>query len=145
MTPERRLLLSCCRASISEKDDEKIRTFSYNSFDWNAFLKLVDRHRVYPFVYRHLAGSAPGKIPSYAVKGLIDRVEKKKRHTLKLCSKLRYKLKCLTSLYTSPRDWSFLRLPDLLFPLYFILRPFLWFWRWFLIRRLPRFSQIDER
>jgi hypothetical protein len=33
---------------------------------------------------------------------------------------------------TSTKDWSLLRLPDVLFPLYFVLRPFLWFWRWFL-------------
>jgi hypothetical protein len=61
-----------------------------------------------------------------------------KRHALKLYSKPLYKLSCLTSLCTSPRDWSFLRLPDVLFPLYFVLRPFLWFWRWFLIRKLHR-------
>lgn len=30
---------------------------------------------------------------------------------------------------TSPNDWLSLPLPDALFPLYFVLRPFLWLWR----------------
>ena len=30
---------------------------------------------------------------------------------------------------TSPNDWLQLPLPDALFPLYFVLRPFLWLWR----------------
>jgi hypothetical protein len=64
-----------------------------------------------------------------------------KRHTLKLYTKPLYKLGCLTSLYTSTKDWSLLRLPDMLFPLYFVLRPFLWFWRWFLIRRFPQLNK----
>jgi hypothetical protein len=44
----------------------------------------------------------------------------------------RYKLRCLATGPTSPYDLKILRLPDVLFPLYFVLRPFLWFWRSFI-------------
>ena len=64
---------------------------------------------------------------------------------INLRRELRYKLHCFAAGLTSPNDWKILHLPDVLFPLYFVLRPFLWFWRWFLIRRLHRFSQINER
>jgi hypothetical protein len=63
---------------------------------------------------------------------------KEKLNEINLRRELRYKLHCLTTGLTSPNDWKILRLPDVLFPLYFVLRPFLWFWRWFLIRKLHR-------
>ncbi|MDY6844901.1 MAG: nucleotidyltransferase family protein, partial [Thermodesulfobacteriota bacterium] len=54
-----------------------------------------------------------------------------KLYELKLCSNLRYKFfVCLRYLNTIPYDWQAVPLPDSLFPLYYILRPFLWFWRW---------------
>ena len=37
----------------------------------------------------------------------------------------------LHQLGTTPNDWAVLPLPDALFPLYFLLRPFLWLWRRF--------------
>ena len=55
-----------------------------------------------------------------------------KLNEIKLRPELRYKLHCFATSLTSTNDWSTLRLPDVLFPLYFVLRPFLWFWRWFL-------------
>jgi hypothetical protein len=65
----------------------------------------------------------------------------KKFHDLRLQRNSRYKLRCLSMGLTCTQDWSILRLPDVLFPLYFVLRPFLWFWRWFLIRRFPQLNK----
>jgi len=55
-----------------------------------------------------------------------------KLNEIKLRREVRYKLHCLSTSLTSTNDWNVLSLPDVLFPLYFILRPFLWFWRWHL-------------
>ena len=62
----------------------------------------------------------------------INTVLRQKLHEIKLRPDFRYKLRCLIPPLTSTQDWNILRLPDVLFPLYFILRPFLWFWRWHL-------------
>lgn len=35
----------------------------------------------------------------------------------------------LSKFFFTPADWRTLRLPDVLFPLYFLLHPFLWLWR----------------
>jgi hypothetical protein len=48
---------------------------------------------------------------------------------------LRYKWKALTQIWTVPDDWLDLPLPDVLYPLYWLLRPFLWFKRHRLRRR----------
>jgi len=37
---------------------------------------------------------------------------------------LRYKRHCLATGLTSPNDLKIVRLPDVLFPLYFVLRPY---------------------
>ena len=55
-----------------------------------------------------------------------------KLNEIKLRRELRYKLHCLSTSLTSPNDWNVLRLPDVFFPLYFVLRPLLWCWRWLL-------------
>ena len=58
-------------------------------------------------------------------------VLRQKVHEIKLRREVRYKLRCLIPPSTSTQDWNILRLPDVLFPLYFVLRPFLWCWRWY--------------
>ena len=54
-----------------------------------------------------------------------------KLNEINLRRELRYKVSCLATSLTSSNDWNVVRLPDVLFPLYFVLRPFLWFWRWY--------------
>ena len=61
----------------------------------------------------------------------INAALRQKFHEIKLRRDFRYKLRCLSMALTSTNDWSTLRLPDVLFPLYFVLRPFLWCWRWY--------------
>jgi hypothetical protein len=44
----------------------------------------------------------------------------------------RYKWEALSKIMLLPEDWQELALPDSLFPLYGLLRPFLWLWRYHL-------------
>jgi hypothetical protein len=59
------------------------------------------------------------------------------KYSLKLHPDIRYKWHNLRVVYSAnDTDWRVIRLPDRLFPLYFILRPFLWF-----IRHLKKSNQ----
>ena len=51
-TPEMRLVLACSRASICEEKSSQMEKLSHGPINWEAFIKLVERHRVYPIVYR---------------------------------------------------------------------------------------------
>jgi hypothetical protein len=88
VTQEMQLLLACCRASESEKDDGNIGTFSYSSIDWDAFLKLVVRHRVYPAVYRILNNFAENGLPEQALINLRGRFESNRQRGLELMAEL---------------------------------------------------------
>lgn len=48
----------------------------------------------------------------------------------RLKNDLRYKWDTLSKIWVIPDDWLDLPLPDVLFPLYWLLRPFLWFQRY---------------
>ena len=55
-----------------------------------------------------------------------------KLHGLMLRSDLRYKLAfCTIQLGATYSDWDRVPLPDALFPLYFLVRPVTWFFRWY--------------
>ena len=58
----------------------------------------------------------------------------------KLKNNLQYKWNTLTEIWVIPDDWLDLPLPDVLFPLYWLLRPFLWFRRYHLRRRGERLA-----
>ena len=49
-TPEMRLVLACSRTSIREEKSSQIEKLSHGPINWEAFIRLVDRHRVYPMV-----------------------------------------------------------------------------------------------
>lgn len=53
-------------------------------------------------------------------------------YRMKFKKELRYKWNTLTKIWTIPADWSELPLPDALYPLYWLLRPFLWLQRYHL-------------
>lgn len=50
-------------------------------------------------------------------------------YLLKLSDRLRYKWEILTHVGLHPPDWKTVAVPDVLFPLYYILRPFIWLGR----------------
>lgn len=54
-----------------------------------------------------------------------------------LCLKpdLTYKKQILTSLFVFPKDWQKIQLPDRLFFVYYLLRPFTWFWEAYIRRQ----------
>jgi hypothetical protein len=53
------------------------------------------------------------------------------RYLLRLSDKLPYKWEVLSHVGLHPPDWKVVQIPDALFPLYYILRPFLWLGRKF--------------
>ena len=54
----------------------------------------------------------------------------RKLHYFRLNRDFRYKLLVFQrQIGTIPYDWRTVPLPDFLFPLYYVLRPFIWFWR----------------
>lgn len=65
-------------------------------------------------------------LPVAGLAGSLQRI----RYVFDFAPSWRHKSRCLQKLATSRQDWELLRLPNGLFPLYFLLRPFLW-----LIRR----------
>jgi hypothetical protein len=56
----------------------------------------------------------------------------------KLKKDLRYKWNAFNAIWAVPEDWLDLPLPDALYPLYWLLRPFLWLRRYHLSRRRGR-------
>ena len=57
-----------------------------------------------------------------------------KRHRFMLRKNLRYKLVVLLSHFGAGNygDWQRFPLPDAFFPLYFLIRPFTWVFRWYI-------------
>jgi hypothetical protein len=88
LIPEMQLLLSCCRASVSEKDWAKVKLLSCSSIDWDVFLKLAFRHRVYPLVYRILNNFAENGLPKQALKNLQGLFESNRQRGLLLTAEL---------------------------------------------------------
>jgi len=56
-------------------------------------------------------------------------------YKMNLKSGLRYKLSCWSILQPNFNDWKLVRLPDSLFFLYFPLRPFIWFYTFYLKKK----------
>jgi len=57
-------------------------------------------------------------------------------YKMKLKPGIRYKLSCWSILQPNFNDWKLVNLPDRLFFLYFVLRPFIWFYTVYIRRRL---------
>jgi hypothetical protein len=88
LSQEMRLLLACCRKTLGEADPEKIRWLSNNQIDWESFLRLADRHRVYPLVYHNLSRLARNGIPAHILRSLKDRFERNALRALALTAEM---------------------------------------------------------
>ena len=71
---ELRLILSCLRASLGRDEGDRIRTLCLRGIDWDAFVELVDRHRVPSPVYRNLKRFAEDIIPEPVLTRLRNRL-----------------------------------------------------------------------
>lgn len=89
------LLLACCKAFLHKEDGTHIRLLSHDHIDWNAFITLVDWHRLSPIVYRTLNRVASDGVPEHVLDNLRVRFEKNTRRSLELTSELVRLLKLL--------------------------------------------------
>ena len=64
MTPETRLLRLCSAAPVTAERRERIRSLIQGPMDWEAFLRLAVRHRVFPLAFKALAPHAAEAVPS---------------------------------------------------------------------------------
>jgi hypothetical protein len=60
---ELRLILSCLRVSAGQDCGPQIRALSERVEDWGKLMRLAERHRVIPFVYKGLKSAKEVKIP----------------------------------------------------------------------------------
>ena len=53
-SPEMQLLLLSCIYELSGQQQRNLQALAFGIIDWDLFMKLVIRHRVYPVVYKNL-------------------------------------------------------------------------------------------
>ena len=88
LTPEMHLMLACSQISLKGEDSERIKRLSHGPINWEAFLKLVERHRMYPLVYRSLGKVVRNGVPKHVLIILRNRFEKNARRSLELTAEL---------------------------------------------------------
>lgn len=90
-----RLLLACSRISMRDEDSERVRMLTSGPIDWEAFITLVDRHRVIPMVYRNLSGLNGNGVPEQIRHRLKDRFKRNTQRSLALTGTLVHLVKLL--------------------------------------------------
>ena len=88
LSPEMQLLLVLSMASMHEEDYERVRMLTTSPIDWEAFITLVDRHRVIPKVYRNLNGLDGNGVPEQIRRSLQNRFERNAKRSLALTAEL---------------------------------------------------------
>ena len=73
MPVELRLILSCLRVVADQDAEKQIEALSRRVMDWDAFIKLSDRHRVFSLVYSDLKRFAGNSIPKIVLTHLKNR------------------------------------------------------------------------
>ncbi|MGQ9848309.1 MAG: nucleotidyltransferase family protein [Bacteroidales bacterium] len=111
----------------------------------NVSFKLLEVFFETPIPFRIVLNKTELKIYDIAIKSLLNRlnfltlkrIERLKRvYYLTLLKKsLRYKWQCWYAPMTNLEDWKTLPLPNFLFILYFIFRPFLWFYHNYIMKK----------
>lgn len=70
LSPELRLLLFCLRQQILSNEQEDVNKFLAGIRDWELFVHLAVRHRVYPMIYRYVNIIQHPAVPSKVVSAL---------------------------------------------------------------------------
>ncbi len=79
---ELRLILSCLRASLGQKEEAQIHALCSRIIDWDALIKLVDRHRVPSPVYQNLNRFGENIIPESVLIRLKNRFHRNAQRVL---------------------------------------------------------------
>jgi hypothetical protein len=88
MPSELRLIFSCLRASAGQNVKDQIEVLSRRITDWEAFIRLVDRHRVSSTVYRSLNRFAGDRVPEPVLARLKARFQTNTRQVISKTAEL---------------------------------------------------------
>ncbi|MFL5542422.1 MAG: nucleotidyltransferase family protein [Longimicrobiaceae bacterium] len=92
-TAELTLLLACARLTLSPDEAARVRQTA-STVDWSAMLALARRHRLIPFLHRHLK-DAP--LPRAAARELLALQREEVNRALRMASVLRRRLDALAA------------------------------------------------
>lgn len=81
-SPEFRLLLAAALYPLQPLEVQGLQDGCRSPIDWDAFMALVERHRIVPTVYRNLSSHAPDLIPAPTLAALKERAEQNRRRVL---------------------------------------------------------------
>ena len=94
-TPEMQLLVTCCRLSMKQNEQEREESVERLSaltrqedIDWEVFMDLVARHRIHTLVYHNIDHYAAEPFPAHVRLTLRDRSDEKRRQMLDLMAEL---------------------------------------------------------
>lgn len=62
-TPEEELLLNCARVHLPPAHAARVRALAHDGPDWEALLRLAERHKLLPLLHRHLAAAERDEVP----------------------------------------------------------------------------------
>lgn len=85
---EMKLLLLCSIKDMSGEQQEKVRSMMEGETDWELFLKLIRKHRVYPIVYYNLRKIEGIEIHAKVLNTLEQRCQKNLMKSMKLTAEL---------------------------------------------------------
>lgn len=84
LSRELKLVLLCSQINLEEKDVQAINQLLAEPIYWDLFLDLAEHHRVYPLVYRNMAGLAKTAMPAEVIGVLRQRGWKNTAKTLQM-------------------------------------------------------------
>ncbi|MCE5286193.1 MAG: nucleotidyltransferase family protein [Pelosinus sp.] len=84
LTPEWRLALCCSQMTIQIEDEQEISSLIEGNLDWQYFLDLIRKHRLYPLIYWRFKSLSLPDIPAEVIDQLRYEDRKNKFRTLQM-------------------------------------------------------------
>jgi Uncharacterised nucleotidyltransferase len=91
------LLLATARLSLDRETEDRVRTLASSPIDWDGVLVLAERHRLIPFLHRHLPVLIEAGMPEPVATTVRDRHREDTRRSLRLTGELRRLIDLLQS------------------------------------------------
>ena len=91
------LLLACARLSLDREAEDRVRALASSPIDWDAVIVLAERHRLIPFLHRHLPVLVESGVPESVAMTIRDRHREDTHRSLRLTGELRRLVDLLAS------------------------------------------------
>ena len=88
LPPELKLVLLCIRQQVTEKVQEDIYMLTAGPMDWDLFMHLTVRHRVYPLAYRYLSMCNHSVVPHKVINILRQKSRENMSKSLQMTGEL---------------------------------------------------------